>query len=210
MKPAESSLRIRRFSSVKPDPTKAQRNVTGGDMETIVPIEVIEGKILLIRGQKVMLDADLAELYGLPTKALKQAVKRNLKRFPSDFMFILTYQEVRNLRSQFVTSNVSQHGGSRYALMVFTEQGVAMLSSVLNSDRAIEVNILIIRAFVKLREMVSSNKDLARSLEEMEKKYDKQFKIVFESIRALMAPPERPRKKIGFLAREPRARYGRK
>ena len=173
-------------------------------METIVPIEVIEGKILLIRGQKVMLDADLAELYGLPTKALKQAVKRNLKRFPSDFMFILTYQEVRNLRSQFVTSNVSQHGGSRYALMVFTEQGVAMLSSVLNSDRAIEVNILIIRAFVKLREMVSSNKDLARSLEEMEKKYDKQFKIVFESIRALMAPPEKARRSIGFNVEEAR------
>ena len=179
-------------------------------MDLIVPVEVIEGKILLIRAKKVMLDADLAKLYGLPTKTLKQAVKRNLKRFPSDFMFILTYQEVKHLRSQIGTSSLTQHGGTRYAPMAFTEQGVAMLSSVLNSDRAIEVNILIMRAFVRLREMITSNKDLARKLEALEKKYDGQFRAVFEAIRQLMTPPVRPRKKIGFLAKEPRARYGRK
>ena len=110
-------------------------------MESLVPVEVIEKKFLLIRGQKVMLDADLAELYGVPTKALKQAVKRNIKRFPSDFMFVLTYQEVRNLRSQFVTSSSSSWGGTRYSPMAFTEQGVAMLSGVLNSPRAVQVNI---------------------------------------------------------------------
>jgi hypothetical protein len=114
-------------------------------MESLVPVEVIEKKFLLIRGQKVMLDADLAELYGVPTKALKQAVKRNIKRFPSDFKFVLTCQEVRNLRSQFVTSSASSWGGTRYSPMAFTEQGVAMLSSVLNSERAIEVNILVMR-----------------------------------------------------------------
>ncbi|MEW6185113.1 MAG: ORF6N domain-containing protein [Thermodesulfobacteriota bacterium] len=176
-------------------------------MESLVPMEIIEKKILLIRGQKVMLDADLAELYGVPTKALKQAVKRNIKRFPSDFMFILTYQEVRNLRSQFVTSSLSSWGGARYSPMAFTEQGVAMLSSVLNSERAIEVNILIIRAFVKLREMIASHKDLVRRLDDLEKKYDEQFRVVFEAIRQLMAPPVKPKRKIGFDLKEKQARY---
>ena len=178
-------------------------------METIVPIEVIEGKILLIRGQKVMLDADLAVLYGVTTKRLNEQVKRNRNRFPIDFMFSLNEEEVEALRSHSATSK-PKRGGRRYLPFVFTEQGVAMLSSVLNSEKAIEVNILIMRAFVKLREMIATNKNLAKRLDELEKKYDGQFRAVFEAIRQLMAPPVRPRKKIGFLAKEPRARYGRK
>ena len=179
-------------------------------MKSLVPVEVIEKKILSIRGHKVMLDSELAELYGVPTKALKQAVKRNIKRFPDDFMFALTYQEVRNLRSQIVTSSPSSWGGSRYSPMAFTEHGVAMLSSVLNSERAIEVNILIIRAFIKLREMIVSQKDLVRRLDDLEKKYDGQFRIVFDAIRQLMAPPMKPKRKIGFDLKEKQARYSRK
>jgi len=175
-------------------------------MKPIVTAESIEHKIYLVRGQKVMLDSDLAELYGVETKILVQAVKRNIKRFPPDFMFQLTAEEGVLLRSQIVTSS-SGHGGRRYAPYVFTEQGVAMLSSVLNSDRAIEVNILIIRAFVKLREMIASHKDLARRLDEMEKKYDTQFSVVFDAIRELMIPPEEDKRKIGFLAKESRATY---
>lgn len=161
----------------------------------LIPTERIERSILLLRGQKVMLDSDLAELYGVETRRLLEQVKRNIKRFPSDFMFQLTNQELINLRSQFATSS---WGGRRYPPYVFTEQGVAMLSSVLNSEKAIEVNILIMRAFVKLREMIASNKDLAKRLDELEQKYDAQFKIVFDAIRQLMAPPEPKRKKIGF------------
>ena len=173
-------------------------------METIVPIEVIERKIYIIRGQKVMLDSDLAELYNITTKVLVQAVKRNLRRFPADFMFQLTNQEVAVLRSQFVTSS---WGGRRYVPYAFTEQGVAMLSSVLNSDRAVDVNIQIMRTFVKLREMIASHKDLARRLDESEKKYDVQFKMVFDAIRQLMTPPEPREKKIGFRVRERKPRY---
>ena len=178
-------------------------------MESLVPIEVIEGKILLIRGQKVMLDEHLAELYRVTTKRLNEQVKRNLKRFPPDFMFQLNEEETEILRSQFATSK-TQHGGRRYLPFAFTEQGVAMLSSVLNSDRAIEVNIQIIRAFVRLREMIISNKDLARKLDSLEKKYDENFKVVFEAIRALMTPPEKPKKKIGFGLREKQTGYGKK
>lgn len=145
-------------------------------MTSLVPMEAIEKKILLIHGQKVMLDSDLADLYGVQTKVLVQAVKRNINRFPTDFMFQLTAEEAVLLRSQIVTSS-SGHGGRRYVPYVFTEQGVAMLSSVLNSKRAIEVNIQIMRAFVKLREMMSTHKDLARKLTELEKKYDGQFQI---------------------------------
>ena len=173
-------------------------------MEPIVPIEVIERKIYIIRGQKVMLDSDLAELYNITTKVLVQAVKRNLRRFPADFMFQLTNQEVAILRSQFVTSS---WGGRRYVPYAFTEQGVAMLSSVLNSDRAVDVNIQIMRTFVKLREMIASHKDLARRLDELEKKYDAQFKVVFDAIRQLMTPPEPREKKIGFRVRERKPRY---
>lgn len=144
-----------------------------------------------------MLDSDLAELYGVETKVFNQAVKRNLRRFPADFMFRLTQEEIESLRSQFVTSNEGR-GGRRYAPYVFTEQGVAMLSSVLNSERAIEVNIAIMRAFVKLREMLGTHKELAQKLAEMEKKYDAQFRVVFEAIRELMKPPPVPTRKIGF------------
>ena len=170
-----------------------------------VQLERIEKSILLIRGQKVMLDRDLAELYEIPTKALKQAVRRNIKRFPPDFMFVLTRQEFRDLRSQFVTSSSPKWGGTRYEPMAFTEQGVAMLSSVLNSDRAIEVNIAVMRTFVRLRQMLASHKDLRRKLAELEKKYDDQFKIVFEAIAELMTPPDDPpKKKIGFEVKETR------
>ena len=166
-------------------------------MKEIIPVEIIERKIYFIRGHKVMLDSDLAEMYAVATKVLLQAVKRNLSRFPGDFMFQLNYQEVAALRSQIVTSKAGR-GGRRYPPYAFTEQGVAMLSSVLNSERAIEVNIQIMRAFVKLRELMATHKDLARKLDDMEKKYDAQFKVVFDAIRQLMTPTEKPKRKIGF------------
>jgi hypothetical protein len=144
-----------------------------------------------------MLDSDLAELYGVPTKRLNEQVRRNLARFPADFMFQLTEAEAKSLRSQLATSNKGR-GGRRYAPLVFTEQGVAMLSTVLNSERAIQVNIEIMRAFVRLREMIASNKELARRLNELEKKYDRQFKVVFDAIRELMAPTKTPIRRIGF------------
>ncbi|UCD86113.1 MAG: ORF6N domain-containing protein [Deltaproteobacteria bacterium] len=162
----------------------------------MIPEKRIENLILLIRGQKVMLDADLAELYGVETKVFNQAVKRNIKRFPEDFMFQLTEKEVGILRSQFVTS---RWGGRRYLPYAFTKQGVAMLSSVLRSQRAIQVNIEIMRAFVRLRRILASHKDLARRLDELEKKYDTQFKVVFDAIRQLMVPPQKSSRKIGFL-----------
>jgi hypothetical protein len=140
----------------------------------------VERNILLIRGHRVILDTDLAKLYGIPTKRLNEQVQRNKKRFPSDFMFQLTPEEVERLRSQFATSKIGS-GGRRYRPYAFTEQGVAMLSSVLHSERAIQVNIAIMRAFVQLREMISSNKGLARRLNELEKKYDGQFRVVFEA-----------------------------
>ena len=161
-----------------------------------VPIERIERAILLIRGHKVMLDADLATLYEVPTKVLLQAVKRNLERFPSDFMFQLEKQEVVILRSQFVTSS---WGGRRYAPYAFTEQGVAMLSTVLNSPRAVAVNIEIMRAFVRLRLILASNNELARRLDQLDAKTDAKFKAVFEAIRQLMTPPEPKKRPIGFL-----------
>ena len=164
----------------------------------VIPTERIERSIFLIRGQKVMLDADLAELYGIETKLLNRAVRRNLSRFPQDFMLELTREEVENLRFQIGTS--SRWGGRRYNPLAFTEQGIAMLSSVLRSPRAVQVNIAIMRAFVKLRELLASNRDLARRLDEMEDKYDEQFKVVFDAIRELMRPPEKPRRKIGFGA----------
>jgi hypothetical protein len=143
-----------------------------------------------------MLDTDLAKLYGVSTKVLNQAVRRNATRFPADFMFQLKTEETIALRSQFVTSK--GRGGRQYRPYVFTEQGVAMLSSVLHSERAIQVNIAIMRTFVQLREMIGSNKGLARRLNELEKKYDSQFRVVFEAIRELMAEPESKVKRIGF------------
>ena len=168
----------------------------------------VEQRIYLIRREKVMLDHDLAELYGVPTRILNQAVKRNRDRFPEDFMFRLSKSEAGALRSQTVildpphapsrpvTGKRGKH--SKYLPYAFTEQGVAMLSSVLRSKRAVQVNIAIMRTFVRLREMLLSNADLARKLKALEKKYDTQFKVVFDAIRELMTPPEPPRRQIGF------------
>ena len=171
--------------------------------------ERIERSILLIRGHRVLLDTHLADLYGVPTKRLNEQVRRNRSRFPGDFMFQLTSEEVESLRSQLATSNQGR-GGRRYAPYAFTEQGVAMLSTVLNSERAIRVNIEIMRAFVRLRQILASNVQLARRLDALEKKYDAQFKVVFDAIRELMTPPEPDKRKIGFLAKERAARYGKR
>jgi len=165
-------------------------------MKALLPVEIIERKIYLIRGHKILLDSDLAELYGVEVKQLKRQVRRNLSRFPEDFMFQLQKEEYESLRSHFGTLKRGEH--AKYLPYAFTEQGVAMLSSVLNSDRAIEVNIQIMRAFVKLREMLSTHKDLARKLADMEKKYDTQFKVVFDAIRQLMTPAVPKKGKIGF------------
>jgi hypothetical protein len=197
----------------------------------------VERCIYLIRGEKVMLDYDLAVLYGVPTKSLNLAVKRNAGRFPNDFMFRLSHAEAEGLRFQIGTSNSratesssalrfqsgtsnesagsqtpglrfqtetskSRRGGRRYLPYAFTEQGVAMLSSVLRSKRAVQVNIAIMRTFVRLREMLLSNADLARKLNALEKKYDAQFKVVFDAIRELMTPPEPRRRQIGFHSHE--------
>ena len=166
--------------------------------EPIVPVERIEQSILLMRGQKVMLDADLAKLYDVSVKVFNQAVKRNKKRFPPDFMFQLNAEESASLRSRFVTLKRGRGQHRKYLPYAFTEQGVAMLSSVLNSDRAIEVNILIMRAFVKLRAMIASHKELSKRLDDLERRYDAQFKSVFEAIRQLMIPTEPARRRIGF------------
>lgn len=168
----------------------------------IVPIERINHSILLVRGHKVLLDADLAELYGVATKVLLQAVKRNLERFPRDFMLQLTAKEWLTLRSQVVTSN-AQRGGRRYAPYAFTEQGVAMLSSILNSSRAIAVNIEIMRTFVRMRELLASNKELALKLAELESKistHDQAITGILKAIRELMNPPAPKRRGIGFTA----------
>ncbi len=168
--------------------------------ELLIPQELIEGCILLIRGQRVLLDRDLAKLYGVSTGRLNEQVRRNIRRFPPDFMFQLSKDEFANWISQFAISNSGAKMGFRKRPLAFTEQGVAMLSSVLHSDRAVEVNIAIMRAFVRLRELVSTNKDLARRLDELEKKYDENFRVVFDAIRQLMDPPAPTGKKrrIGF------------
>jgi hypothetical protein len=163
----------------------------------LVPAERIEHAILVLRGQKVMLDSELAALYEVPVKALNQAVKRNLDRFPEDFMFRLNQEEATSLRSQSVTSKAGR-GGRRTEPYAFTEQGVAMLSSVLHSQRAVHVNIEIMRAFVRLRQMLQQNTELARKLAALERKYDGQFKMVFEAIRDLMAPAPKEKPRIGF------------
>ena len=189
--------------------------------QPIVVAEHVERRILLLRGQKVMLDSDLAELYEVETKMLNRAVKRNQDRFPGDFMLQLTVEEAENLRYQNGTSNLRSqngtsslksqsvisnarrvHGGRRYLPYAFTEQGVAMLSSVLRSKRAVMVNVEIMRAFVRLRQMLASNAELARKLAALEKKYDAQFKIVFDAIRELMIPPDPKKRPIGFTSWE--------
>ena len=171
-----------------------------------VPVERIERLILVIRGRKIILSTHLAELYEVEPRALVQAVKRNIDRFPADFMFQLSTAEFINLKSQFVISNWG--GLRRAAPYAFTEQGVAMLSSVLNSKRAVQVNIEIMRTFARLRQLLASHAQLARKLEALERKYDAQFKIVFDAIRGLMTPAEPKKRRIGFLVRERPARYG--
>ncbi len=183
---------------------------------SLIPVERIERSILLIRGYKVMLDRDLAYLYGVSTKILNQAVRRHKDRFPEDFMFQLTMEEAKiwwaevkgaSLRSQIVTLKRGEH--IKYRPYAFTEHGILMLSSVLNSERAIKVNIEIMRAFVRLRRILASHTELARKLEALEKKYDAQFKIVFDAIRRLTVSPEPepPKRRIGFLVEEPHIPY---
>ena len=171
-------------------------------MKELIPVEIIERKIYLIRGEKVMLDSDLAMLYEVETFNLNKAVKRNIDRFPEDFMFQLTKEEADSLRFQIGMSKTEGRGGRRYLPYVFTGQGVAMLSTVLNSERAVKVNIEIMRTFVRLRQMLASNAELSRKLQALEKKYDSQFKVVFDAIRQLMKPDEPKKKPIGFR-REP-------
>ena len=165
--------------------------------------ETIARLVHSVRGERVLFDADLADLYGVTTKALNQAVRRNRERFPPDFMFRLAAEEWSNLRSQIVTSSSGAWGGARYPPYVFTEQGVAMLSSVLRSPRAVEVNIAIMRTFVELRRLMDSNRQLARKIEAMEKKYDEQFGVVFDAIKRLIAEDDTrrasPKRRIGFI-----------
>jgi len=164
---------------------------------TLVPMERIERAIIVVRGEKVMLDSELAEIYGVETRILNQAVRRNINRFPVDFMFQLTVAEEESLRSQIVISNEGR-GGRRYLPYAFTEHGALMLANVLNSERAAQTSVQVVRAFVKLRQLLASNAELARKLAAMEKKYDVQFKVVFDAIRQLMSPPAKPKREIGF------------
>ena len=179
----------------------------GAIMSTQVSTATIERRILLVRGQKGILDSDLADLYGVSTKRLNEQVRRNIRRFPADFMFQLSPEEATALRSQDATLEAGRGKHRKYLPYIFTEQGVAMLSSVLNSERAVQVNIEIMRAFVRLRELIATNRDLARRLDELEKRYDAQFKGVFDAIRQLMAPSEKSRRSIGFRVEEGRPAY---
>ena len=165
---------------------------------SLVPSERIDRAILIVRGHKVILDRDLAELYGVETRVLVQAVKRNVTRFPADFMFQLSVSEFRIWRSQFVISNPAAKMALRRRPYAFTEQGVAMLSSVLHSDRAVKVNIEMMRTFVRLRRILADHSDLARKLVEFEKNYDAQFRVVFDAIRKQMTPPETSVPRMGF------------
>ena len=176
--------------------------------KAVIPIERIASAILMLRDQRVMLDYDLAVLYGVETRALKQAVRRNPDRFPNDFMFELSEQEIDTVVSQFVIPDRRRFGGAKP--MAFTEQGIAMLSSVLNNERAIKVNIAIMRAFVKLRQVLDTNRELAQKFSELEQrvgKHDEEIATILEAIRQLMAPPEKARREIGFHVREKAPRY---
>jgi phage regulator Rha-like protein len=180
-------------------------------MKPTKSLQRIEKFIYVIRNTRVMLDSDLARLYGVETRVLKQAVRRNKKRFPDDFMFELTKEENRVLRSQNVTLERGKY--SKYLPFAFTEQGVAMLSSILNSERAIEVNIEIMRAFVRVREMLGAHRELTARLKELENSiqdHDEQIQTIFEAIRQLMTPSEKSKKKIGFEVKEPKVKYGKK
>ena len=177
----------------------------------VIPIDQVESIIFLVRGQKVILDRDLAQLYGITTGNLNKAVNRNIDRFPNDFMFQLTPEEYKSLRFRFGIFKKGQH--SKYLPYAFTEQGVAMLSSVLRSKRAIEVNIAIMRAFVQLRKMIDSHAELSRKLSDLERKlgdHDEQIQAIFEAIRQLMAPPDNKVKKVGFTVKEKQKAYGKK
>lgn len=168
-------------------------------MHKLVSTEAITSRIYFVRGKKVILDSDLAGLYGVPTKRVNEQVRRNIERFPDDFMFRLTKVEHDHLRSQFATSNDGLgHGGRRTLPFVFTEHGAIMAATVLNSKQAVEVSIFVVRAFVKLRQMLVAHKDLEEKIREMESKYDEQFRVVFEAIRQLLVEDEKPKKKIGF------------
>ena len=174
-------------------------------MPEIITTETIASKIYFTRGVKIMLDRDLAQLYGVETKALKQAVRRNINRFPVDFMFELTKDEFKSLRSQFVTSN---RGGARYMPFAFTEQGVAMLSTVLNSNRAIQVNIEIMRTFTKIRHIISASDELKQEIEKLREQTDDRFQIVFEVLDQLLDPESKSKKEIGFTVKEQVENYG--
>jgi phage regulator Rha-like protein len=166
----------------------------------IVPVERIESRILLVRGRKVIFDSDLAELYGVSTKRLNEQVKRNRDRFPADFMFRLNSEEVKGLRSQSATSN-RERGGRRYLPNAFTEHGAIMAATILNTSRAVEVSVYVVRAFIRLREILATHKELARKLAQLEERieeHDEEIVAIFEAIRELMAPPEKPGKRIGF------------
>ena len=179
-------------------------------METLVPLEAIEKRIFFIRGHKVMLDTDLAELYGVETFNLNKAVKRNIDRFPTDFMFQVTKDEMESLIFQFGISKTSGRGGRRYLPYAFTEQGVAMLSGILNSQRAVHVNIAIMRTFVKLRELLGTHKELAHKLEELERKierHDEEIRSIFQAIRQLMVPPIKPKRRITGFFSDRRSRF---
>ena len=175
--------------------TLGERHEMNGQM-VVVPAERIERAIFSIRGEKMMLDSDLAELYGVETKRLNEQVRRNPNRFPPDFMFQLTAEEWESLRSQFATLKRGEH--RKYLPYAFTEHGALMLANVLNSERAAQTSVMVVRAFVRLRQMLASNAELAPKLDAMEKKYDAQFKVVFDAIRQLMSPPEPKRREIGF------------
>jgi len=173
-----------------------------------IPIERIEQTIFVVRGERVILDAELAKLYGVTAKRLNEQVRRNRERFPEDFMFQLTKEEFAELKSEIDASNLRSqiatarsHGGRRYLPHAFTEHGAIMAANVLNSERAVRASVEVVRTFVRLRQMLASNAELARKLEELEKKYDRQFKVVFDAIRQLMTPPEPPQKQIGFHAK---------
>lgn len=172
-----------------------RRRIEVSVSKALIPAEGIERVIFVIRGEKVMLDSDLASLYGVTTKRLNEQVKRNIDRFPDTFMFQLTKEECNDLKSHFATSS---WGGRRKLPYVFTEHGVVMLASVLNSPIAIAASIEVVKAFVRLREMLASNAELARKLEALEKRYDAQFKVVFDAIRQLMTPPQKEKRTIGF------------
>ena len=176
-------------------------------MNDLIPIENITGLIYLIRGQRVMLDRDIAKLYGVETKRLKEQVKRNIERFPEDFMFELSTREYENLRSHFATSS---WGGTRYIPMAFTEHGILMISSVLKNDKAVQVNIQIMRAFMKMRQMIFDNAELRKQIDELRADTDGKFRIVFETLDHLLFIENKPKKKIGFMAKEKQAEYGKR